>query len=228
MTGIAVVPQIFFWSEFLRISLRIEEKYFHFFNKSSLIFFGQLTAGKQGSGLFFYFLCLCNAAGTILLADICVEEVIVQLLLEGGFIHKIIRSDSKSSGNLLDCINARFTLVGFNIADRTIRHRSPTCQFSHTHVLGGAEGFYFIHIENLHIHLDERMTSYNSFQPDDKPEDKEEEELPDIDVDEMLVQIKQSTGLCMKSILAVLEAEHKYLDSIWGTDDDDSDEEDNA
>ena len=44
----------------------------------------------------------------------------------------------------------------------------------------------------------------------------------------MLVQIKQSTGLCMKSILAVLEAEHKYLDSIWGTDDDDSDEEDNA
>lgn len=47
-------------------------------------------------------------------------------------------------------------------------------------------------------------------------------------MDEMLVQIKQSTGLCMKSILAVLEAEHKYLDSIWGTDDDDSDEEDNA
>lgn len=85
-----------------------------------------------------------------------------------------------------------------------------------------------IHIENLHIHLDERMTSYNSFQSDDESKDKEEEELPDIDVDEMLAQIKQSTGLCMKSILAVLEAEHKYLDSIWGTDDDDSDEEDNA
>ena len=84
-----------------------------------------------------------------------------------------------------------------------------------------------IQIENLHIHLDERMTSYNSFQSDDKPEDKEEEELPDIDVDEMLAQIKQSTGLCMKSILAVLEAEHKYLDSIWGTDED-TDEEDNA
>ena len=28
--------------------------------------------------------------------------------------------------------------------------------------------------------------------------DKAEEELPNIDVDEMLVQIKQSTGLCMK------------------------------
>ena len=84
-----------------------------------------------------------------------------------------------------------------------------------------------IHIEKLHIHLDERMTSYNSFQSDDKPEDAEEEELPDIDADEMLAQIKQNTGLCMKSILAVLEAEHKYLDSIWGTDDD-SDEEDNA
>lgn len=41
-------------------------------------------------------------------------------------------------------------------------------------------------------------------------------------------QIKQNTGLCMKSILAVLEAEHKYLDSIWDTDDDDSDEEGNA
>ena len=85
-----------------------------------------------------------------------------------------------------------------------------------------------IHIENLHIHLDERMTSYNSFQSDNKPEDTEEEELPDIDVDEMLAQIKQQTGLCMKSILAVLEAEHKYLDSIWGTDDGNADEEDNA
>ena len=85
-----------------------------------------------------------------------------------------------------------------------------------------------IHIENLHIHLDERMTSYNSFQSENEPEDAGEEELPDIDVDEMLAQIKQKTGMCMKSILAVLEAEHKYLDSIWGTDDDDSDEEDNA
>lgn len=85
-----------------------------------------------------------------------------------------------------------------------------------------------IHIENLHIHLDERMTSYNSFQSDEKPEAKEEEKQPDIDVDEMLAQIKQKTGLCMESIFAVLEAEHKYLDSIWGTDDDDSDEEDNA
>ena len=70
-----------------------------------------------------------------------------------------------------------------------------------------------IHIENLHIHLDERMTSYNSFQSENGPEDAEEEELPDIDVDEMLAQIKQKTGMCMKSILAVLEAEHKYLES---------------
>ena len=63
-----------------------------------------------------------------------------------------------------------------------------------------------IHVENIHIHLDERMTSYNAFQSDGKPEDAEEEELPDIDVDELLAQIKQKTGLCMKSILAVLEA----------------------
>ena len=47
-------------------------------------------------------------------------------------------------------------------------------------------------------------------------------------MDEMLARIKQNTGLCMKSILAVLEAEHKYLDSLWGTDNDNADEEDNA
>ena len=84
-----------------------------------------------------------------------------------------------------------------------------------------------VNIKNLHIHLDERMTSYNSFQSEDKPEAAEEDELPDIDVDEMLAQAKKKTGLCEEVILAVLAAEHEYLDNIWGTDED-SDEEDNA
>lgn len=84
-----------------------------------------------------------------------------------------------------------------------------------------------IQIENLHIHLDERMTSYNSFQSEAKPENTEEDELADIDVDEMLAQAKKKTGLCEEVILAVLKAEHEYLDSIWGTDED-TDEEDNA
>ena len=73
----ASLPQIFFGSKFLRIGFCIEEKCFHFFNKGRLIFFGQFTASKQGSGLFFYFLCLCNATGAVLLPHICIEEVIV-------------------------------------------------------------------------------------------------------------------------------------------------------
>ena len=57
-----------------------------------------------------------------------------------------------------------------------------------------------INIKNLHIHLDERMTSYNSFQSKDKPEDAEEEEKPDIDVDEMLAQAKMisTVGTAMR------------------------------
>lgn len=57
-----------------------------------------------------------------------------------------------------------------------------------------------INIKNLHIHLDERMTSYNSFQSKDKPEDVEEEEKPDIDVDEMLAQAKMisTVGTAMR------------------------------
>ena len=76
-----------------------------------------------------------------------------------------------------------------------------------------------IHIDSLHIHMDERMTSYNNFDDDsDEADDTEEDEPEDIDVDAMIGLIKAKTGLCEKVILAVLAAQEEYLDSIWGED----------
>ena len=76
-----------------------------------------------------------------------------------------------------------------------------------------------IHIDNLHIHMDERMTSYNNFDGDsDEADEPEEDEPEDIDVDAMISLIKAKTGLCEKIILAVLAAQDEYLDSIWGED----------
>ena len=76
-----------------------------------------------------------------------------------------------------------------------------------------------IHIESLHIHMDERMTSYNNFEGDsDEADEPEEDEPEDIDVDAMIGLIKAKTGLCEKVILAVLAAQEEYLDSIWGED----------
>ena len=76
-----------------------------------------------------------------------------------------------------------------------------------------------INIENLHLHMDERMTSYNNFDGDSEEVDgTEEDELEDIDVDVMIGLIKAKTGLCEKVILAVLAAQDEYLDSIWGED----------
>lgn len=82
-----------------------------------------------------------------------------------------------------------------------------------------------IHIESLHIHMDERMTSYNNFEGDsDEADDTEEDEPEDIDVDAMIGLIKAKTGLCEKVILAVLAAQDEYLDSIWGEGSDEEDE----
>ena len=82
-----------------------------------------------------------------------------------------------------------------------------------------------IHIDNLHIHMDERMTSYNNFDGDsDEADEPEEDEPEDIDVDAMIGLIKAKTGLCEKVILAVLAAQEEYLDSIWGEDADEEDE----
>lgn len=76
-----------------------------------------------------------------------------------------------------------------------------------------------IHIDSLHIHMDERMTSYNNFEGDsDEADEPEEDEPEDIDVDAMIGLIKAKTGLCEKVILAVLAAQEEYLDSIWGED----------
>lgn len=83
-----------------------------------------------------------------------------------------------------------------------------------------------IHIDNLHIHMDERMTSYNNFEGDsDETDEPDEDEPEDIDVDAMIGLIKAKTGLCEKVILAVLAAQEEYLDSIWGEN---MDEEDKA
>lgn len=81
-----------------------------------------------------------------------------------------------------------------------------------------------IHIDDLHIHMDERMTSYNNFEGD-SDDDTDEDEPEDIDVDAMIGLIKAKTGLCEKVILAVLAAQEEYLDSIWGEN---MDEEDKA
>lgn len=87
-----------------------------------------------------------------------------------------------------------------------------------------------LNIENLHIHMDERMTSYNygigQESAEDSSVDTEDDSVDDIDVDEMVEHIHKETGLCEKVILTVLAAQTEYLDSIWGEDD--SDEEDEA
>ena len=82
-----------------------------------------------------------------------------------------------------------------------------------------------INIENLHLHMDERMISYNygSGQEPDEADDPAE----DIDFDEMLERIHKETGLCEKVILAVLKAQADYLDDLWG-DEEETREEANA
>lgn len=60
-----------------------------------------------------------------------------------------------------------------------------------------------LNVENLHIHMDERMTSYNYGIGQESAEDDPEE---DIDVDEMVEHIHNETGLGEKIILAVLAA----------------------
>ena len=86
-----------------------------------------------------------------------------------------------------------------------------------------------LNIENLHLHMDERMTSYNygigQESAEDSPVDTEDDPVDDIDVDEMVEHIHKETGLCEKVILTVLTAQTEYLDSIWGEDSDEEDEE---
>ena len=86
--------------------------------------------------------------------------------------------------------------------------------------------FLSLNIKNLHLHMDERMTSYNygfGQEPDAEADDPAE----DIDFDEMLARIHKETGLCEKVILAVLKAQADYLDDLWG-DEEETREEANA
>lgn len=82
-----------------------------------------------------------------------------------------------------------------------------------------------INIENLHLHMDERMTSYN-YGSGQEP-DEADAPAEDIDFDEMLERIHKETGLCEKVILAVLKAQADYLDDLWG-DEEETGEEANA
>lgn len=92
-----------------------------------------------------------------------------------------------------------------------------------------------IHIDNVHIHMDESVTS--NYGPgalagissdddiDDEAFDEEnchsscdhcgEEEDP-FDFDEMLKSIHRHTGLCEKIVLAVLSAQNDYLETVYG------------
>lgn len=86
--------------------------------------------------------------------------------------------------------------------------------------------FLSINIKNLHIHMDERMTSYN-YGFGQEPDAEADEPTEDIDFDEMLERIHKETGLCEKVILAVLKAQADYLDDLWG-DEEETGEEDKA
>lgn len=83
-----------------------------------------------------------------------------------------------------------------------------------------------IHIDNLHIHMDERMTSHN-YGIGQGPDAEADDSAEDIDFDEMLERIHKETGLCEKVILAVLKAQTDYLDDLWG-DEEENGEEDKA
>lgn len=81
-----------------------------------------------------------------------------------------------------------------------------------------------INIENLHLHMDERMTSYN-YGSGQEPDAEADDPAEDIDFDEMLDRIHKETGLCEKVILAVLKAQADYLDDLWGDEEETGEEE---
>ena len=86
--------------------------------------------------------------------------------------------------------------------------------------------FLSLNIGNLHLHMDERMISYN-YGFGQEPDAEADDQAEDIDFDEMLDRIHKETGLCEKVILAVLKAQADYLDDLWG-DEEENGEEDKA
>lgn len=134
------------------------------------------------------------------------EEIIMEMLKEG----KAVRIPLK------------------DVVDKLQEAVQPETEKSEAVPQGGQvkTGPINIHIDSLHIHMDERMTSYNNFEGDsDETDEPDADDPEDIDVDAMIGLIKAKTGLCEKVILAVLAAQEEYLDSIWGEN---MDEEDKA
>lgn len=83
--------------------------------------------------------------------------------------------------------------------------------------------FLSLSIKNLHLHMDERMTSYN-YGFGQEPDAEADDPVEDIDFDEMLAHIHKETGLCEKVILAVLKAQADYLDDLWGNEEETGEE----
>lgn len=93
-----------------------------------------------------------------------------------------------------------------------------------------------IHIKNLHIHMDERMTTNygpgalasasddcecgeNSCECDCCSCAHNDDDDDGIDFDEMLLYIRRHTGLCERNILMVLAAQMEYLDAVIDEED---------
>lgn len=82
-------------------------------------------------------------------------------------------------------------------------------------------------IENLHLHMDERMTvnhgavEQNGVSGEDceKTCDRCDDDDDDIDFEEMIRYIRRHTGLCERVILTVLGAQIDYLDTVIDEED---------
>lgn len=132
------------------------------------------------------------------------EDVIMELIKEG----KAVRIPIKDVVDKLQ-ENAKTSEDAHEAEQQEVMSQAEQCKTVPVN----------IHIDSLHIHMDELMTSYNNFEGDSDEDDESEEDEPeDIDVDAMISLIKAKTGLCEKVILAVLGAQEEYLDSIWGED----------
>lgn len=77
-------------------------------------------------------------------------------------------------------------------------------------------------IENLHLHMDERMTINHGAATQEAVSGEECEETcddDDIDFEEMIRYIRRHTGLCERVILTVLGAQIDYLDTVIDEED---------
>lgn len=86
-----------------------------------------------------------------------------------------------------------------------------------------------ISIKNLHIHMDERMTTnygpgalagvYDEDSDGDSCGCCDHSDDDAIDIDEMIRYICRHTGLCERVILTVLDAQIDYLDTVFDEED---------